>query len=195
MESHGGYLCRLESVDASQLVRLARRALVLDGIPNPSDASLLVSVIPERKVLRLGYDSPFTYGRRGALWYENHHQLARIASRELGTVVHAYVYDADEMEFVSSYGNGARVGGERLYVEDVELPDNDDELDDDGFEKLKVNWPLGHLAKVYGVSRDELVRMPLYATSVLLDLASPGPKDIEALEALILTAPRRARVG
>lgn len=192
MESHGGYLCRLESIDAGKLVRLARRALPLDGVPDPSEVSLLVSVIPARKVVRLGYDAGFTYGRRGARWYDEHHQLARLASRDLGTVVHAYVYDADELEAVTSYGNGARVGGERLYVEDALLPD--DELDDAAFEKLKQKWPLGYLARIYGVTRDELVRMPRYAVSVLLDLDAPAAEDLEKLESLI-APPQRMRVG
>jgi hypothetical protein len=185
LESHGGYLCRLESLDPALLVKLARRALPLDGIEDVSEASLLVSAIPRRKIVRLAFDAVFTYGRRGARWYETHHALASLASRELGTVVHAYVFDVDEMEQAISYGNGTRVGGEQLFVEDFEPPD-DEELDDDhAFEKLKDRWPLGHLAHVYGVSRDELIRMPRQAQGALLDLRNPNPEDLARLEQLL----------
>lgn len=190
MESHGGYLCRLDGLDAFELVRLARRAIALDDAGDISDISLLVSVIPNRKVVRLAYDSVFTYGRRGARWYERHHALARLASRTLGTVVHAYVYDAGVMELVTSYGNGSLVGGERLDVDEFELPDNEELEDDISFERLKEKWPLGHLARVYGVARDELVRMPKYATSVLLDLQYPSQKDMDSLESLLTTRQR-----
>ncbi len=185
LESHGGYLCRLESLDPRLLLNLARRALALDGVDELSDLSLLVSAFPRSRIVRLSFDAPFTYGRRGARWYETHHALARLASRELGTVVHAYVFDADVMEQATSYGNGTRVGGERLYVEDFELPDDEELEDDDAFERLKDKWPLGHLARVYGVSRGELVRMPRQAQGALLDLRSPDPEDLARLKRLL----------
>ncbi|MBX5482852.1 MAG: hypothetical protein IRZ16_13580 [Myxococcaceae bacterium] len=197
MESHGGYLCRLDSVDASNLVRVARQAIRLEGVKDPSDVSLLVSVIPERSLVRLAWDAPFTYGRSGARWYATHHELAVLVSRKLRTTVHAYVFDVNESEEVTSYGNGARVGGERLVLSDFEPPDDlevDIASDEAWFESLRAKWPLGHLARVYGVTRDELIRMPRYATSVLLDLGSPGAKDIEALEALV-TSPRARATG
>ncbi len=185
LESHGGYLCRLDSIDPALLVEVARRALPLDGVDDFSDVSLLVSAIPRRKIVRLAFDAPFTYGRRGAHWYEKHHALARLASRELGTVVHAYVFDADEMEQATSYGNGTCVGGERLYIEDFEPPDDEELEDDDAFEKLKDRWPLGHLAHVYGVSRAELIRMPRQAQGALLDLRRPDPEELSRLELLL----------
>lgn len=187
MESHGGYLCRLDSLDARTLVRLARRALPLEGITDRGEVSLLVSALPHRKVVRLAYDAAFTYGRRGARWYEGHHALARLISRELGTPVHAYVLDVDDLEQVTSYGNGQQVGGERLRLEDAELPDDVDldTLDDLAFEALKEAWPLGHLARVYGVTREELVRMPRHARGVLIDLDAPQPFDLQSAEQLL----------
>lgn len=191
LESHGGYLCRLESMDPTMLLDLARRALPLDGVGDLSDVSLLVSAIPRRKIVRLAFDAPLSYGRRGARWYETHHALARLASRELGTVVHAYVFDAEVMEQVITYANGTHVGGERLFVEEFEPPDDEEIDDDDAFEKLKDKWPLGHLARVYGVSRGELVRMPRQGQSALLDLRSPEPEDVDRLE-LLLPVQRQA---
>ncbi len=187
MESHGGYLCRLDSLDARTLVRLARRALPQDGVTDRGEVSLLISALPHRKVVRLAYDAPFTYGRRGARWYEGHHALARLVSRELGAPVHAYVLDVDDLEQVQSYGNGQQVGGERLRLEDAELPEDVDPetLDDQTFEAMKESWPLGHLARVYGVSREELVRMPRHARGVLIDLDAPQASDLEAAERLL----------
>jgi hypothetical protein len=185
LESHGGYLFRANSLEASVLVELARRALRIDDVPASEEVSLLVGVLPHRKLVRVAFDAPFTYGRRGALWYDAHHALARLVSRELDSVVQAYVYDADEMEHVVSYARGSRVGGERLLVEDFEFPDEDDEeIDDEAFEKLKEKWPLGHLARVFGLSRDDLVRMPRLAQGVLLDLENPDPVEIQRLRLL-----------
>jgi hypothetical protein len=190
LESHGGYLCRVEALDAPHVVTLARRALCLDGIDDPAEVSLLISALPHRKIVRLAYDAPFTYGRRGAHWYERNHSLARLLSRELGAVVHAYVFDPEEMEQVVSYGQGIRVGGERLYLEDVELTEEEAE-DDLAFERLKERWPLGHLAHVYGVGREELLRMPRCAEGALLDLTCPSEEDVARL-ALLLPRPRHA---
>ncbi len=198
MESHGGYLCRLDSIDARAIVRLARRALPMDGVTDRGDVSLLISVLADRKVVRFAYDAAFTYGRRGARWYEHHHALARLLSRELGTAVHAYVLDADDLEAVQSYGNGLPVGGERLSVVDAELPEELEDLhalDDAAFERLKERWPLGHLARVYGVSREDLVRMPRAARGVLVDLDSPRPADLEAASMLLPVQASALRVG
>lgn len=191
MESHGGYLARLDEIDPSGIVRLARRALDWDGVESLSDVSLLISVIPSRRVIRVAFDATFTYGRRGARWYEHHQAFARLASREMGTVVHAYVFDVDEMELVQSYGDGAAVGGEKLEVADFEVPDDVLLEDDDDFERLKDAWPLGRLARIYGITRDELVRMPKFATSVLIDLDAPSGDDLERLGEL-LVPPQRA---
>ncbi len=196
MESHGGYLCRLDSIDARAIVRMARRALPMDGVTDRGEVSLLISALPERKVVRFAYDAAFTYGRRGARWYEHHHALARLLSRELGAPVHAYVLDSDDLEAVQSYGNGHPVGGERLSVVDAELPEGLDELDDAAFERMKEKWPLGHLARVYGVSRRDLVRMPRAARGVLVDLDSPRTADLDAADGLIpVQAAATRRVG
>jgi hypothetical protein len=182
VESHGGYFCRLRAIDAPLLVRLARRALSLDSRVPLDDVALSVSFLPDRFLIRLAYDAPFTYGRRGARWYEENHGLARLASRELGTVVHAYVYDAEELEQVTTYGNGARVGGEKLDLREWE-PDGE-VPDDAAFEREKERWPLGRLARIYGITRHELVRVARHARSVLLDLDSPDGEDLDALDAL-----------
>ncbi|MFZ5470422.1 MAG: hypothetical protein ACOZIN_13375 [Myxococcota bacterium] len=167
MEAHGGYLCRWSEVEASQLVRSAREALSHDG-EALEDAALLVSVLPQHRLVRLAYDGPFTYGRKGARWYEKRHALARLLSRVTGLTVHAYVFDPDELEQVTTYGDGREVGGERLRYEDAELPDDEGaDFSELSFEKLKSKWPLGHLATVLGVTREELLRLPRARTALL----------------------------
>ena len=165
MESHGGYLCPYEDVDVAWLQRLARQAIESDG-QLADDCGLLVSVLPGAKVVRFAFDGAHTYGRNGARWYLNHHAFARRLSEHLALVVHAYVFDPDELEQVVSYGNGRKVGGESLKYDDAELPDDDEEA---SFEKLKNKWPMGHLARVLGVDREALLRMPR-ETTALIDL-------------------------
>jgi hypothetical protein len=174
MEAHGGYLCRLEDFDSELLVGAARRALALDGPGDEADAALSLTVMADRKVVRLAFDAPFTYGRSGARWYEKHHALARLLSRELSTTVHAYVLDPDEMELVASYGGGRKVGGERLFYEDFDPGDVDID-DEDQFEKIKLRWPLGHLAHVFGLTRKDLLAMPR-AKSALLNIDGSSPR-------------------
>ena len=48
--------------------------------------------------------------------------LARLLSRAANATVHAYVFDPEEREQVIAYGNGHRVGGDKVVYEDVELP-------------------------------------------------------------------------
>lgn len=186
MESHGGYLCPFEDVDVAWLQRLARQSIETDG-QLADDCGLLVSVLPAGKVVRFAFDGAHTYGRNGARWYLTHHTLARRLSEHLQRVVHAYVFDPDELEQVVSYGNGRKVGGESLTYEDAELPDEDDDL---SFEKLKNKWPMGHLARVLGVDREALLRMPREATA-LIDLTGEAaaqplwhlfPKAIAAVQ-------------
>jgi hypothetical protein len=188
VEAHGGYLCRFEELDAAELVLLARDALVQEGI-RPGDCSLLVSALERAKVLRFAYDGAHTYGRRGARWYETHHAFARGLSSVLGSTVHAYVFDPDELEQVVSFGGGRKVGGERLRYEDAELPgDEEGELDERSFEALKERWPLGHLAKVLGIERDELLRIARTPTT-LLEFEGGGAKG--RLKELLSAAPSR----
>ncbi len=165
MESHGGYLCPYADVDVAWLQRLARQAIEADG-QLADDCGLLVSVLPGAKVVRFAFDGAHTYGRNGARWYLSHHTFAKRLSEHLALVVHAYVFDPDELEQVVSYGNGRKVGGESLTYEDAELPDDDEEV---SFEKLKNKWPMGHLARVLGVDREALLRMPR-ETTALIDL-------------------------
>ncbi len=174
-EAHGGYLCRLESLEGGELPRLARESLEADGQP-AEGAGLLVSVV--RKVVRFAYDGPFTYGRRGAQWYGEHHALAARLSTAFGVTVHAYVFDPDALEQVVSYGGGHRVGGETLVYEEEEL--EDDALTEEAFDKLRERWPMGHLGRLLGLTRPELLRLP-YARSVLLALDGDAPPALEPL--------------
>jgi hypothetical protein len=174
MEAHGGYLCRLDDFDSEKLVAAARQALVADGLGDDADAALSLTVMTDRKVIRMAFDAPFTYGRTGAHWYEKHHALARVLSQVLDVAVHAYVLDPDEMEQVTSYAAGQRVGGERLFYEDFD-PGDEDMDDEFEFEKLKHRWPLGRLAHIFGMSRQELLAMPR-AKSALLNLDGTSPR-------------------
>lgn len=168
MESHGGYVCQYEDVDAAWLQGLAREALREDG-QGTEDAALLVTVLGGPRVARFAYDGPFTYGRNGARWYLSHHALARRLSEHVRVTVHAYAFDPDEVEQVVAYAAGRRVGGEALRYEDAELPDDDDER---AFEKVQAKWPLGHLARVLGIRREQLLRIPRHATA-FIDLGKP----------------------
>ena len=174
-EAHGGYLCRLESLPGDLLPRLARESLESDGEPSEG-AGLLVSVV--KKVVRFAYDAPHTYGRRGAQWYGMHHALAARLSTALGTTVHAYVFDPDELEQVVTYGAGQRVGGETLRYDEAEI--EDEALSEEAFEKLRERWPMGHLGRLLGLGRSELLRLP-YARSVLIPLDEDAPALLEPL--------------
>ncbi len=174
-EAHGGYLCRLESLPGGELHRLARESLEADG-EQPEEAGLLVSVV--KKVVRFAYDAPHTYGRRGAQWYGKHHALAARLSTAFGVTVHAYVFDPDELEQVVTYGGGHRVGGETLVYDQAEI--DDDALSEEAFEKVRERWPMGHLGRLLGLTRAELLRLP-YARSVLIPLdvdAPPAPEPL-----------------
>jgi hypothetical protein len=200
LESHGGYLCQYEDVDAAWLQHVARLALEEDG-QSPDDAGLLVTILGGPRIVRFAWDAPFTYGRKGARWYLTHHSLARRLSEHLRLTVHAYAFDPDEVEQVIAFANGRRVGGELLKYEDVELPDED--ADDDAFEKLQARWPLGYVARVLGIDRAELLRIPR-KTSALIELGqrlSPQPlwqlfpEREEALAELFDLGPIRARAS
>lgn len=162
MEAHGGYLSTLERYEADSLVSLARQALAEEGREAQSCA-LAISRLPGQRVVRLAFDSPHTYGRRGALWYQEHHALARLLSAQLDHRVHAYAIDPEEFEQVSSYASGRCVGGDRLRYDDVDLPAPD------AFDSIQDAWPLAHLAKILGVRRDDLVQLAR-APTVLLEL-------------------------
>ncbi len=169
MESHGGYLCQYSDVDAAWLQRMALLALEEEG-QSPDDVGLLITALGGPGIVRFAWDAPFTYGRQGARWYLTHHALARRLSEHLNVTVHSYAFDPDEVEQVIAYANGRRVGGELLRYEDAELPD--DEEDDAAFEKLQQKWPLGYVARVLGINRAELLRIPR-KTSALIQLSSP----------------------
>ncbi len=169
LEAHGGYLFILEQYPTAELIRLARLALAEDG-HNGESCSIAVSRVPGKKVTRLAFDSPHTYGRRGALWYEEHHALARLLSSQANTRVHVYVLDPEDYERVITYAGGRSVGGEALRYDDVDPPPDEHE-----FKKMQSQWPLGYLAQLLGVTRADLVSLPR-APSVLLELDAEAPK-------------------
>lgn len=166
------------------MLRQAREALQLDGASGAT--GLQVSVNRRRKVVRLAYVAPFTQGRPGAHWYAAHHALPRLLSRSANSTVQAYVYDPDEGEEVIAYGNGRRVGGERVVYENVELPEGKPEdLDEAAFKHMQSRWPLGHLAHVFGLSRSELLKLPLAVPGRVLSLEGSLAEADAALEALL----------
>jgi hypothetical protein len=173
LEAHGGYLSRYEDVDTAWLARLGAVALAEDG-EHTDDCGLLITVLPGARVVRFAFDGAHSYGRAGARWYMGHHSFARRLSEHLATTVHAYVFDPDDLELVVSYGNGRHVGGETLRYEEAEMPDVDDDEGEISFELMKNRWPLGHLAKVLGVHREELIRLPRQKTA-LLELSREVP--------------------
>jgi hypothetical protein len=175
-----------------QLVRLAREALVLDGLIG-SPPSLHVTVIRRRKVVRLAFVAPLVTGQRGARWYEDHHALPRLLSKAANATVHAYVYDPTESEEVIAYGNGHRVGGDRVSYSDVELS-GEEELDDAAFTRVRARWPMGHLAYVFGLAREELLGMPRSSPSVVLPLdAANDAEDPEERLEVLLPSPQMNR--
>jgi hypothetical protein len=169
IDAHGGYLLRAETLEGVDLRAVARDALERDG-QLASAAGLLVSVSAPEKLVRLAYDGPHTYGRSGALWYRQHHALAAALSLALPVTVHAYAFDPDLLEGVTTYGNGAQVGGETVLYEELDL--DVEELSEADFEALREGWPLGRLARLLGLDRARLLRLP-YASGVLVSLDGP----------------------
>ncbi|MBL9037672.1 MAG: hypothetical protein JNG84_04055, partial [Archangium sp.] len=86
MEAHGGYLCLYEDVDVAWLQALAAGALRDDG-QDIDDVGLQLTVLGGPRIIRFAWDGPFTYGRRGAVWYRTHHTFAKRLSAHLGGVV------------------------------------------------------------------------------------------------------------
>jgi hypothetical protein len=156
LQAQGGYLLRIESLKGLGLAHLAREALAEDK--GPQGSSLVVSVHPRRKVVRLAYEGPLGEERQGARWYGEHLALPRLLSQAARVTVHAYVYDPGEYEEVLAFGAGRHVGGDRLLYDEVELPE--EQLDDVAFARLQSRWPLGHLAYVFGLQREQLLQLP-----------------------------------
>lgn len=166
IDAHGGYLVRAESLEGVDLPGLARVALESDG-QSAVSAALFVSFDAPRRLVRLAYDGPHTYGPAGAEWYRQHQALAAALSRALAGTVHAYAFDPDAFEAVTAYGSGAAVGGETLLYEELDL--DVDDVSEADFETMRERWPMGRLARLLGLSRDELLRLP-YAQGVLVPL-------------------------
>jgi hypothetical protein len=150
-------------------------------------------VIRRRKVVRLAFQAPLISGARGAQWYAEHHALPRLLSRAANATVHAYVYDPSECEEVIAYGNGRRVGGDRVSYSDVELS-GDEEQDDAAFTRMRARWPMGHLAYVFGLAREELLGMPRSTPNVVLALdAANDAEDAEDRLEVLLPSPQIPR--
>jgi hypothetical protein len=166
IDAHGGYLVRAETLEGLDLQRLARAALEEEG-QSPDAAGLFVSLDAERRLVRLAYDGPHTYGPAGAEWYRAHHALAAALSLKLEGTVHVYAFDPDRFEAVIAYGGGAVVGGETVLYEEQDLDLED--LSEEDFDALREHWPMGRLARLLGLNREELLRLP-YAPGTLLSL-------------------------
>jgi len=147
-----------------------------------------------RKVARLAFLGPQATGRRGALWYADHHALARMLSRVANATVHVYVYDPEEREQVIAYGNGHRVGGDQVVYEDVELS-GEEEQDDAAFTRMRARWPIGHLAYVFGLTREELLGLPRASSGVVLPLDAANAHDAEGRLEVLLPGPQRTRAS
>jgi hypothetical protein len=146
---------------------------------------LQVTVLRRRKVVRLAFVGLPVRRREAALWYAHHHGLARVLSRASNLTVHTYIYDPAAGEQVIAYGNGRRVGGEQVLYEDVELSTEEEE-DDAAFTRIRARWPMGHLAYVFGVTREELLGLPRAASGVVLSLdAANAASAQERLDALL----------
>lgn len=179
LEAHGGYLIRIESFSRLELVRLVREALASEGLSGGLP-SLHVSVIRRRKVVRLAFTGPRA---PDASWYASHGKLPQLLSRVANATVHAYVYEPTTQEEVIAYGNGRRVGGDRVVYDEVELSTPMEEMDEAAFAYMRSRWPLGHLAYVFGLKREELVGLPWVSSSAVLALDAPDAE--ERLEVLL----------
>jgi hypothetical protein len=167
VEAHGGYLFRIDEPDGVDWLSLARQALSEDG-EDAEDASLVLSSLTPIKVWRVAYDAPFSYGAKGAHWYGSHHALARALSKQIKVTVHAYVLDPESHEAVVAFGGGQQVGGETLSYDEADVWAAE-AMDDAAYQKVVSRWPLGRLAKIMGVPRDALLKLPR-APCTLIDL-------------------------
>ncbi|WP_232293802.1 hypothetical protein [Stigmatella aurantiaca] len=158
-----------------------REALASEGLSGRLPG-LHVSVIRRRKVVRLAFAGPQAPSA-GASWYVAHEVLPQRLSRAANATVHAYLYEPSSKEEVIAYGNGRRVGGDRVVYDEVDLPVPMEEMDDAAFAHMRSRWPLGHLAYVFGLKREELLGLPRASASAVLALDA---SDVEAqLEALL----------
>ena len=149
MSSQGGYLCRSEHLASAHLADLAKQALEQDQ-QDPTGYVLVVAPMPGRHLVRL------TFEGMEPSWYLDHSALPQRLSLVHPLPVHAYVLQPDEFEAVAAYAGGHRVGGERLRYDDLDL--SEEELRNDAlFARLQASWPLGHLAQVLGLTRQELL--------------------------------------
>src|SRR5690606_2629679 len=133
-----------------------------------------------RGVVRLAFGGPASLsGEPGARWHAAHHLFASQLSLRGASAVRAYAVVPGAFEKVVTYGDGRSVGGETLDYADVDLPEEALE-DDDAFALLQGSWPLGHLAHVFGLTREELLSLANPALRLALD-GSSGPARLETL--------------
>jgi hypothetical protein len=166
LRDQGGYFCRVQHLSSVHLPTLAREALIRDQV-TLRPASLRVCHLPRKNLVHLAFELPEGLG--GAGWYATHHALAQLLSTGQTATVHVYVHLPAELEEVVAYADGHWVGGERLCYADVDASD-EETADDALFARLQDTWPLGHLAQVFGVSRQELLALESSPDGVRLDL-------------------------
>ncbi|HEY3587457.1 MAG TPA: hypothetical protein VGK85_09910, partial [Myxococcaceae bacterium] len=63
------------------------------------------------------------------------------------------------------------------------------DLSEEAFDKLRERWPMGHLGRLLGLDRQELLRLPR-AESVLLPLDADPPAVLDPLFAGHAADPR-----
>lgn len=198
MGAAGGYFIRLESFEGLDLVGLARQALVLEGV-EPAGARLRVGAHRKRRVVHLTLEAPALGGAAGARWFSQHPALARLLSGVTDAAVQSWACDPEAFEEVFTWARGRRVGGERLEYSTVDLPP-DAETDDAAFERLRRTWPLGHLAHVFGLPREDLLALTR-ARGLLLPLEEgqgadgPGREALSGLLPPPLGLPSQERAG
>ena len=179
LDAQGGYLLRVESLRELDVAGLARSVLALEGL-EADGVSLQLGIHPRRKVARLAFRGARQFeGLAGARWHATHHLMASQLSLRTGAAVQAYAVLPGELEKVVTYGNGRQVGGETLSYDDVELTDEQASADA-AYALLQRSWPLGHLAHVFGLGREELLSLA-GRPGLLLSLDGRETIDLDAL--------------
>lgn len=191
LDAHGGYLVRVESFRGLDIAGLARACLALEGV-SPRGVCLHVTAHPKRKVVRLAFrGGAIPSGIAGAQWHAEHQQLAAMLSLRCGAAVQAYSLVSGAFEQVVTYGDGRKVGGERLEYADVELSE-EAMLDDEAFARVQRSWPLSHLAHVFGLTRELLISL---ATLRGLSITLEDEVAVDDLDALLPGAAPHLRMG
>jgi hypothetical protein len=154
VNSFGGTICHYQDVDLAWLQRLAQSVLTDLGLGLAKTALCI-----ETHALARAQTQPAPTQRRTMKFIfvgikcnkESQRSLARRLSEHLLVTVHSFSF-TDDGEAVASFAGGRRVGGDELSYEDVSL----DEDSDEAFAEQQAQWPLGHLACVLGITREDL---------------------------------------